>query len=131
MDVWQWIGTVEGRFVPEIVLDTACKRTMVRQELVPPWKIIEGDTIRCAHGDTVLYPLANVSMEIDGRAFEVEAAVSATLSVSVLLGGDVPDLKLLIGDNRRNKPTASEDVMVFVTRSQAKRQLEEEILQRE
>ena len=133
VDVWQRTGTVEGQFVPEIVLDTACKRTMVRQELVPPWKIIEGDvaTIRCAHGDTVLYPLANVSMEIDGRAFEVEAAVSATLPVSVLLGGDVPELKLLIGDNRQNKPTTSEDVMVVVTRSQAKRQLEEEIIRRE
>ena len=103
---------------------------MVRQELVPPWKIIEGDvaTIRCAHGDTVLYPLANVNMEIDGRAFVVEAAVSATLPVSVLLGGDVPELKLLIGDNRQKKSTDSEDVMVVVTRAQAKRQ---EILRRE
>ena len=133
MDVWQRTGTVEGQFVPEIVLDTACKRTMVRQELVPPWKIVEGDvaTIRCAHGDTVLYPLANVSMEIDGRAFVVEAAVSATLPVSVLLGGDVPELKLLIDDNRQNKSTDSEDVMVVVTRAQAKRQLEEKILRRE
>ena len=133
VDVWQRTGTVEGQFVPEIVLDTACKRTMVRQELVPPWKIIEGDvaTIRCAHGDTVLYPLANVNMEIDGRAFVVEAAVSATLPVSVLLGGDVPELKLLIGDNRQKKSTDSEDVMVVVTRAQAKRQLEEEILRRE
>ena len=68
-------------------------------------------TIRCAHGDTVLHTLANDSMEIDGQAFEVEAAVSATLPVSVLLGGDVPELKLLIGDNRQNKPTASGDVM--------------------
>ena len=78
-------------------------------------------TIRCAHGDTVLYPLANVSTEIDGRAFEVEAAMSATLPVSVLLGKDVPELKLLIGDNRQNKPTASEDVMVIMTRAQARR----------
>ena len=52
VDVWQRKGTVEGQFVPEIVLDTACKHTMIRKELVPPWKIIEGDiaTIRCAHG---------------------------------------------------------------------------------
>ena len=44
------------------VLDTGCKRTMVRQDLVPQEKILEGDvaTIRCAHGDTVLYPLANI-----------------------------------------------------------------------
>ena len=133
VDVWQRTGTVEGQFVPEIVLDTACKRTMIRKELVPPWKIIEGDiaTIRCAHGDTVLYPLANIHMEVDGRAFEVEAAVSTTLPVSVLLGGDVPELSQLIGDHRQGKLTSSEDVMVVVTRAQAKRQLEEEILRKE
>ena len=58
IDVWRRTGTVEGQFVLEIVLDTAYKRTMARQEIVPPWKIIEGDvaTIRCAHGDTALYP---------------------------------------------------------------------------
>ena len=58
---------MEGQFVNEIVLDTACKRTMIRQELVPPEKIIEGDvaTIRCAHGDTVLYPLANIEMKVN------------------------------------------------------------------
>ena len=133
IDVWQRTGMVEGQFVPEIVLDTACKRTMVRQELVPPWKIIEGDvaTIRCAHGDTVLYPLANIRMEVGGCKFEVEAAVSTALPVSVLLGGDVPELKQLIGNNMQSRPTDAEDVMVVVTRAQAKRQLEEEILRRE
>ena len=106
---------------------------MVRQELVPPWKIIEGDvaTIRCAHGDTVLYPLANIKMEVGGQEFEVEAAVSTTLPVSVLLGGDVPELKELIGSNMPSRQTDAEDVMVVVTRAQAKRQLEEEILRRE
>ena len=135
MDIWQRTGTVEGQFVPEIVLDTACKRTMVRQELVLLWKIIEGDvaTIRHVHGDTVLNPLANISMEIDGRAFVVEAPVSATLPVSMLLGGDVLELncKLSRGDNRQNISTNFENVMVVVTRAQAKRQLEEEILRRE
>ena len=88
---------MEGQEVPEIVLDTGCKRTMVRQELVPPEKILEGDvaTIRCAHGDTVLYPLANIQMEVNGIPIEVEAAVSTTLPVPVLLGEDVPELKQL------------------------------------
>ena len=133
MDIWQRTGTVKGQFIPEIVLDTACKRTMIRQELVLLWKIIEGDvaTIRHVHGDTVLNPLANVSMKIDGRAFVVEAPVSATLPVSMLLGGDVLELKLSIGNNRQNISTDFEDVMVIVTRAQAKRQLEEEILCRE
>ncbi len=70
----------------EIVLDTGCKRTMVRHDLVPFDKIIQGDaaTIRCAHRDTVLYPLAQVNLGIDGIPIEVEAAVSSTLLVPVL-----------------------------------------------
>ena len=39
-------------------------------------------TIRCAHGDTVLYPLAEVEMVVDGIPLQVEAAVSDTLPVS-------------------------------------------------
>ena len=52
---------------------------MVHQELVPPQNILEGDvaTIRCAHGDTVLYPLAKVQMEVNS----IEVAVSTTLPV--------------------------------------------------
>ena len=34
-ETWRRSGKVEGKFVQEIVLDTGCKRTMVRQELVP------------------------------------------------------------------------------------------------
>ncbi len=52
-------------------------------------------TIRCVHADTVLYPLAKVKMEVNGMPIEVEAAISDTLPVSVLLGGDVPQLKQL------------------------------------
>ncbi len=71
---------------------------MVLQELVLPESILEGDvaTIRCAHSDTVLYPLAKVKMEVNGIPIEVEAAISDTLPVSVLLGGDVPQLKQLL-----------------------------------
>ena len=35
--------------------------------------------IKCAHGDVVLYPLANVDMEVDGLKVKVEAAVSGRL----------------------------------------------------
>ena len=90
-------------------------------------------TIRCAHGDTVLYPLANIEMEVDGQAIRVEAAVSATLPVPVLLGGDVPELKQLLGSNTNTHSDSTEfdDVMVVVTRAQAKKHLEEEINRRE
>ena len=122
-------GSVEGRQVEGILLDTGCALTTVRKELVPEEKILMGDavTIRCAHGDTVLYPLAALGLEVDGISIPVEAAVSESLPVPVLLGRDVPQLASLLG-----KPVGaelqSEEVMVVVTRAQAKRLLEEEIL---
>ncbi len=105
---------------------------MVHQELVILKNILEGDvaTIRCAHGDTVVYSLAMVKMEVNGMPIEVEAAISDTLPVSVLFGGDVPQLKQLLSSSGIiNPPQLSiSDAMVVVTRAQAKKQLEEEIL---
>ena len=49
----------------------------------------EAIVIRCAHGDTVLYPIALVELEVAGRKVIVEAAVSKTLPTAVLLGTDV------------------------------------------
>ena len=61
-------GLVEGHEVQGILLDTGCSRTMVRKEFVTDEKFLEGEavTVCCAHGDTVLYPLAEVEMEVDG-----------------------------------------------------------------
>ena len=55
-------------------------------------RLLEGEAVavRCAHGDTVLYPLAEVAMEVDGVETRVRAAVSEKLPVSVLLGTDAP-----------------------------------------
>ena len=85
----------------QIVLDTGCSRTMVRRDLVPGHKLIEGDAviIRCAHGDTVLYPVAQLELRVDGVPVCVEAAVSESLLVQVLLGTDVPELHQLLGDS--------------------------------
>ena len=48
---------VEGKSVSDILLDTGCSRTMIRKDLVPASRYLEGDavTIRCAHGDITLY----------------------------------------------------------------------------
>lgn len=54
-------------------------------------------TIRCAHGDSVLYPLAKIAMVVDGIPLQVDVAVSDTLPVSMLLGTDVPELGVLLG----------------------------------
>ena len=89
---------MEGPAVTDVLLDTGWSQTLVKSDLVPTTKRVEGDavTIRCAHGDTVLYPLANVELVVDGIPLQVEAAVSDTLPVSVLLGTDVPELDILL-----------------------------------
>lgn len=91
-------GAVEGTTVDNILLDSGCSRTLVSQELVPRSKMLEGEAvaIRCAHGDTVLYPLALVQMVVDGRNMEVKAAMSENLPMEILLRTDVPDLPKLL-----------------------------------
>ena len=55
-------GKVEGTQVKDILLDTGCSRTLVRKDLVSEDSLLAGEAvaIRCAHGDTVLYPLAQI-----------------------------------------------------------------------
>lgn len=70
---------------------------MTRQDLVPEQSKLEGVVaICCAHGDTVQYPLARVQVEIGGQTTEVEAAVSGTLPMSMLLGTDILNLDDLL-----------------------------------
>ena len=99
-------GVVEGKHVKNILLDTGCSRTIIHQDLVPENKIKDGEAIaiRCAHGDTVLYPLAQVHMEVEGRQIEIEAAVSNTLPMSVLLGTDTEELAELLVVGQKEMP---------------------------
>ncbi len=39
-------GTVEGTQVPDVLLDTGCSRSLVRRDLVPAEKILEGEGVR-------------------------------------------------------------------------------------
>lgn len=101
--VESWWGVIEGRVITDIVLDTGCSRTIkVHHNLVGEDKQLEGETVtvRCAHRDTVLYPLAEVEMELDGVPMRVKAAVADRLPVSVLLGTDVPELGRLLQMNQ-------------------------------
>ena len=128
-------GKVEGQVADDILLDTGCSKTLVRRELVPREKILKEQVpIRCAHGDTVMYPLATIEMQLGGVAFTVEAAVSDRLPMSVLLGTDVPQLvELLNGVGQETEANGANgqarDVLVM-TRSQqeAQRRVEEEQL---
>ena len=80
------------------MLDTGCSRSMVRGDLVPGEKLLEGRcaVVRCAHGDTVVYPMAQICLEVDGHKINTAAAVSNTLPMAVLLGTDVPELLTLL-----------------------------------
>ncbi len=43
-----------------------------------------------------MYPLARIQVEVNGTTHEVEAAVSRTLPLSILMGTDVPVLPALV-----------------------------------
>lgn len=66
-------GKVEGCPVDNILLDTGCSRTLVYRKYVPENRIQEGEAvaIRCAHGDTVLYPLTKISVEVEGKPIQL------------------------------------------------------------
>ena len=106
------------------MLDTGASRTLVREDLVPPQAIREGSsvTIRCAHGHTVTYPLAQISISVGSQqAMTVTVAISRTLPASVLLGRDVLKLKELILGNREEQPPQDpEPVLAVTTRAEAK-----------
>jgi predicted aspartyl protease len=126
-------GQVEGKFVTDIMLDTGCSKTMVHKRLVPDDKVEGGEavTIRCAHGDTVLYPVANIRLEVAGQSIEVTAAVSSTLPVSVLLGTDVAQLSELLSGEMTRQENGEYEVMVVTTRAEAARKQEETIREAE
>ena len=120
-------GAVEGTRVEDAVLDTGCTQTMVRRELVPESQRIEGEAaaVTCAHGDTVLYPMAEVEMELEGVKLQVTAALSDTLPVSILLGTDVPELGGLLRANPHTVHSEGSDQALVVTRAQVRRNEEE------
>ncbi len=95
----------------------------MRQELVPKEKLLEGEAvaIRCAHGDTVLYPLAQVEVSVGGWSLEVKAAISETLPMDMLLGTDVPELGELLGLD-----VEKSEAMAVTTRAQAEQQEDQE-----
>lgn len=98
-------GRKGGKELSSILLDTGCSRTLIRQDLVSNEELLEGEmvTVCCAHGDTAMYPLARVTLEVEGKDVEVEAAVVERLPMEVLLGTDFPQLKELLMLQPRTK----------------------------
>ena len=110
---------MEGSPVEQILLDTGCSRTLVQQKLVPACKLIgESIAIHCAHGNTVLYPLANVQVTVGDKILDVEAAVSDTLP-------ERPELLHQQSKEERVHPDL--DLIAVVTRAQSRKEAEEEV----
>jgi len=112
---FQCQGLVEGQVVEDIVLDTGCSTTLLRGDLVGTENLISGRviTVQRAHGDIVMYLVAIVEIEIQGKTFTVEAGVTDKLPQSALLGTDVPGLKKLLKGEEKGH--------MVVTRGQAGR----------
>ena len=101
-------GMVEG--VPvQILLDTGSARTLVRRDLVPEDKVLEGEAVvvRCAHGESVRYPLADLEIAVEGKQFVIRAGVSDKLPVQLLLGRDAPELLSLLTNSSTSEDSAS------------------------
>ena len=61
----------------EVLLDTGSNQTLIQRGLVAGGKAVECEVaVRCAHGDTVRYPLVDMEMEIEGRQWRVHMGIS-------------------------------------------------------
>ena len=94
-------------------------------------QLLEGEVValRCVHGDTVVYPLADVELQLEGDRVQVVAAVAEHLPVSVLLGVDVPVLGKLLHKNPSVMHTEGvEEALVVTNRSRARKEKEDKNL---
>ena len=125
-------GTVEGTPV-KMLLDTGSARTLVRRELVPEGKVLVGQVVavRCAHGDNICYPLADVEVRVGGRQLTVGAGVSDWLPVPVLLGRDVPELFDLLPAKSTvsSELDSAIELVAMMTRSESRSIAESQIVQ--
>ena len=93
-------------------------------------KILEGEavTMRCAHSNTVLYPLSEVEVELAGKKMKVKAAISENLPASVILGADlyVPELDSLLSSKDLRIVSSGESFVVTRAQKAAEEATEEE-----
>ena len=109
-------GSVNGIPVDAIVIDTACTCTMVHRSLISE-ECLTGDhittSIRCAHDDEMVYPLACITLAVGTASYFLAVVVSDTLPRTVLLGRDVPGIQTLL----QTLPTGQADALQVTTRS--------------
>ena len=74
-------GCVNEMQVENIILETGASRTLVREDLVPPYAMHEGEvTVTCVHGDAITYPLAQITISVGPhKDMTVRVAVAKTV----------------------------------------------------
>ena len=83
-------GRINGRIARHIHLDTGSSLTLVQRRFIPESEET-GRTVAMRNTTgTQYYPTAEVTIELDGRCYQREVAVSEQLSEDALLGMDVP-----------------------------------------
>ena len=67
--------TVQG---PKVGIHPSGHWLLQNRDLVPEENLLAGEAvaIRCAHGDTVLYPLAQIQLEVEQQVVNTIAAVA-------------------------------------------------------
>ena len=108
-------GLVDGR-PTQMLVDTGCSQTVVAARLVQPSKIEHENQVPivCAHGDTVFYPTALVTLKTGPWKAESRVAVADHPPVEVLLGTDVQE--------SLKHPEYAKPGLAVLTRSQKKQQ---------
>lgn len=72
-------------------MDTGSDRTLVDAKLVQRQQEVEGESVsvKCVHGDTLSYPVAEVKLQVDGIDNVARVVAVPSLPVPVLLGRDL------------------------------------------
>jgi predicted aspartyl protease len=80
-----------GKRQVQVLVDTGSDRTLVDAKLVQRQQEVEGESVpvRCVHGDTLSYPVAEVKLQVDGIDKVARVVVVPSLPVPVLLGRDL------------------------------------------
>lgn len=103
------------------LLDSGSDRTLVRQDSLPKDVVFCGGIVDivCIHGDKVGYPIAEVTVKVEGQPFALSVGVLEDLPYQIVLGLDVPVLPELIAKHSIEAKTDANDCLLAVTRSKS------------
>lgn len=85
------------------VTDTGSNCPLVRRDILPRDVVFCGGTVDvfCVHGDKVEYPIAEVTVNVEGQQYRLSVGVFEQLPYWAVLGCDLPVLAELIAKQSR------------------------------